>query len=163
ALWLALTVLNKRALSSAKALQYTVERRLAASAQDGSDAAHQLTLFDADEDVDAADRPPELAGLRLGDPRREHAWLETLASAARDAARHETKIARLIRLLDAIREPAVVFTEYRDTLVHIQRRLGTSAAILHGALSRAERSAALDDFTNGRRRVLLATDAAGEG
>src|SRR5206468_2764994 len=82
---------------------------------------------------------------------------------AREAARHETKIARLVRLLEVLREPVVVFTEYRDTLLHLQRRLGFSAAALHGGLTRDERSAALADFASGRRRVLLATDAAGEG
>src|SRR5439155_21590320 len=94
ALWLALAVVNKRALSSAKALQYTVERRLAASGSNEADGADQLNLFDADEDTDA-DRAPDLSGLTLGDPRREREWLEALAAAAREAARHETKIARL--------------------------------------------------------------------
>ena len=36
-------------------------------------------------------------------------------------------------------------------------------ALLHGGLTREERAEALDDFTSGRRSVLLATDAAGEG
>jgi superfamily II DNA/RNA helicase len=37
------------------------------------------------------------------------------------------------------------------------------AAILHGGLTREERTAALDQFVSGSRRLLLATDAAGEG
>jgi len=36
-------------------------------------------------------------------------------------------------------------------------------AMLHGGLTREERTAALDAFRSGRRTVLLATDAAGEG
>src|SRR5439155_1053448 len=53
--------------------------------------------------------------------------------------------------------------EYRDTLLHVERQIGRPAAVLHGGLSRDERSAALEDFVSGRRSVLLATDAAGEG
>jgi hypothetical protein len=72
--WLALAVLNKRALSSARSLQRTVERRLTAL-NGGADAAprQQLTLplFDPDADTDDADRPPDLAGLGLADPSRE--------------------------------------------------------------------------------------------
>ena len=35
--------------------------------------------------------------------------------------------------------------------------------VLHGGLTREERSAALEAFVNGRCQILLATDAAGEG
>jgi superfamily II DNA/RNA helicase len=35
--------------------------------------------------------------------------------------------------------------------------------VLHGGLTRGERAAAIDDFVSGRRRILLATDAGGEG
>jgi superfamily II DNA/RNA helicase len=60
-------------------------------------------------------------------------------------------------------EPALVFTEYRDTLLHLHRAMGGTAAVLHGGLNRAERGQALADFVGGRRSILLATDAAGEG
>jgi superfamily II DNA/RNA helicase len=55
----------------------------------------------------------------------------------------------------------LVFTEYRDTLLHVRDRVAPEAAILHGAMSSAERRQALDTFS--RAGVLLATDAAGEG
>ena len=56
-----------------------------------------------------------------------------------------------------------MFTEYRDTLVRIRAALAQPAALLHGGLTRSERLAALADFSSGRCRILLATDAAGEG
>jgi len=56
-----------------------------------------------------------------------------------------------------------VFTEYRDTLLHLQRAIARPAAILHGGLTRDDRSAAIASFTSGRYSLLLATDAAGEG
>jgi alpha-D-ribose 1-methylphosphonate 5-triphosphate synthase subunit PhnG len=166
AVWLALAVLNKRALSSARSLQQTVERRLAAVELEPDDAPYQLglPLEDGDGETDKADEPPELSGLSLSNPVHERRLLQELAAAAgAAAAAGETKLAALVRLLRRIGEPAVVFTEYRDTLQHLARRLRRPAAILHGGLSRGARAAALSDFTSGRRAVLLTTDAAGEG
>ncbi len=163
--WLALTVLHKRALSSARSLEQTIERRLATLASTDADHTRQLglPLLNLDGEEDDADRPPELAGLALGDAAREQAMLRELAAAARQAAAAETKVAALVRFLDRIAEPAIVFTEYRDTLMHLRRAIARPAAVLHGGLGRDERRAALDDFLEGRCSILLATDAAGEG
>ena len=89
--------------------------------------------------------------------------LETLAAAANDAVRHKTKVHALIRLLRRIDEPVIVFTEYRDTLFHLRDALRQSTLLLHGGLNRDERSAVLSSFSSGGCRILLATDAAGEG
>jgi superfamily II DNA or RNA helicase len=165
AAWLALAVLNKRALSSARSLEQTVERRLTALESGAANDASQLALplSDPDGETDAADRVPELAGLALGGPARERAMLRELAAAARLAAQRETKIAALVRFLDRVTEPVIVFTEYRDTLLRLRDAIGVPAAVLHGGLDRDARTAALGDFIDGRRRVLLTTDAAGEG
>jgi len=170
--WLALAVLNKRALSCARSLLNTVERRLASlttGATNHVDDPRQvgLPLIDPDGETDDADRPPDLADFAFDDPRRERAMLRELADAARLATVKETKIAALIRFLRRVKEPAIVFTEYRDTLLHLHRVLcrlvERPAAVLHGGLSREQRAAALDDFVSARRSLLLATDAGGEG
>src|SRR5690606_773184 len=64
----------------------------------------------------------------------------------------------------------IVFTEHRDTLDYLARKIhtlyGKPAAVLaiHGGVRRAERRAITEEFTkNPESRVLLATDAAGEG
>ena len=163
AAWLALTVLNKRALSSARSLQQTVERRLGALDSAAGNEPWQPALPLADDDANEADQPPALDGLGLSDPARERAMLRELAGAARLAAERETKIAALIRFLDRVAEPVVVFTEYRDTLLHVRTAIGRPAAVLHGGLARDERHAALRDFLTGRHAILLTTDAAGEG
>jgi hypothetical protein len=81
-------------------------------------------------------------------------------------------LSRLLARLARLGEPAIVFTEYRDTLLHVQRTLERShrlvagpgaLGILHGGLTREERRRALDGFRSGGQRVLLATDAGGEG
>ena len=68
------------------------------------------------------------------------------------------------------RQKLVVFTEHRDTLRYLQRRTATllgnedAVAVIHGGMGREERRAAQDVFLHDPQvRVLLATDAAGEG
>ncbi|MER5601661.1 helicase-related protein [Streptomyces sp. NPDC002265] len=64
----------------------------------------------------------------------------------------------------------IIFTEHRDTLSYLQAKisslLGTADAVkaIHGGVRRAERRQITEEFTRNRDvRILLATDAAGEG
>jgi superfamily II DNA or RNA helicase len=164
--WLALSVLHKRALSSAGSLAQSVERRVSSLGASEKAAGHsQLVLpLDTDGEYDSADAAPAWAtNLALNDVERERHLLRALAEAARNAARHETKFSAILRLLRRVDEPVVIFTEYRDTLLHLRDALRRPVCILHGGLSRDERTSALRDFLNSRRQILLATDAAGEG
>ncbi|MGE0386747.1 MAG: helicase-related protein [Gammaproteobacteria bacterium] len=68
------------------------------------------------------------------------------------------------------RQKLVLFTEHRDTLNYLQARIGGlmgrpgSIAIIHGGMGREERRKAQEAFLHDPEvRVLLATDAAGEG
>ena len=164
--WLALSVRHKRALSSARSLQQSVDRRLATLASARAPKVSQLPLpLDdlAGELTSADDAPGWSPLLSLEDAAHERDLLGALADAAARAAQDETKIAALARLLRRVGEPAIVFTEYRDTLLHVQASLGTPSATLHGGMTREERLAAIKQFTSGGCRLLLATDAAGEG
>jgi SNF2 family DNA or RNA helicase len=164
---LALSVLHKRAFSSAWSLAQSVERRLAALA-DGEAASLgeqlALPLGDPTGDLVLADEPPSWPEhLRMADSAHERRLLIALLSAARAASTAETKLRRLDALLRRTREPAVVFTEYRDTLAHVRRRLTRQTVVLHGGLTGEEREAALTAFAAMPAGVLLATDAAAEG
>ncbi len=78
---------------------------------------------------------------------------------------------------DAIARPVpsphqklVLFTEHRDTLAYLERRIGAllgrpgAISIIHGGMGREERRKAQESFLHDPEvRVLLATDAAGEG
>jgi superfamily II DNA or RNA helicase len=166
---LALAVLHKRALSSARSLKRSVDRRLAVLGAERAplDVQRALPLHEtagiAGEQSPADEAPEWSPLLHLLDTVRERHLLGALAAAAGRASRHETKITALGRLLRRVREPAIVFTEYRDTLLHVHASLGMTAVLLHGGLTREERQAALSGFTHGGARLLLATDAAGEG
>jgi len=164
--WLALSVLHKRALSSAWSLARSVERRLAAlsSGERPGTAQMRLPIGDPQGETIAADEAPSWpAELRLSDPARDRRMLSALHQSARSAATDETKVAVLAALLRRARQPAVVFTEYRDTLQHVRRALPGSALVLHGGLTRDERSSVLASFGRDPRGLLLATDAAAEG
>jgi superfamily II DNA or RNA helicase len=156
------TVLSKRALSSAGALHASIERRLALLS--GHAAPSQPALpFDADDD--RSDEPPDGASAAFEDLDEERRVLVQILEAASAAVDEEPKISALRRLLRRVREPVVVFTEYRDTLDRLQRALGGSRAIatLHGGKSPQDRRDAVAAFTRGGVDLLLATDVGAEG
>jgi superfamily II DNA or RNA helicase len=161
--WLMLALFHKRALSCPYALAASVERRLQLLGSDTLAGHEQLLLPLDDEtgDLDGTDTAPMWATPALQDLGKERRLLEQLAAAAREAQGDSGKLHRLHRLLGRLREPAIVFTEYRDTLLHLQTQVAPGASIIHGGMTREQRHAALVAFpTCG---LLLATDAAGEG
>jgi superfamily II DNA or RNA helicase len=164
---LAMSVLYKRACSSAYALRTSAARRLSALPSTGGVAERQLALplDDPTGDLDASDSAPQLSVPLLEHEECERTLLEDIrdrASAAELDQRKLRALMRLIRRLDTRGERAVVFTEFRDTLLHVRDALGP-AAVIHGGLTPAERQAGVDAFVSGDARLLLATDAAGEG
>ncbi|MEW5982319.1 MAG: helicase-related protein [Acidobacteriota bacterium] len=163
---LAFTVLLKRALSGPASLARSIEHRLSVLAERPHTNATQLDLFDDDDD-DPADRftPSSVAAPGLCDTALEIEWLQRIARDARLAAEAPAKVAALLRTLTRIREPAIVFTEYRDTLLELAGRIGPVApcVVVHGGLDQGARADALRLFARGRARVLVATDAAGVG
>jgi SNF2 family DNA or RNA helicase len=165
--WLALAVLQKRAFSSARSLEQSIGRSLAARpAPTGGMWQPMLPLDDSAGELDSRDLPPAWNVETFAEDAETRRRLEAVADIARAAAVNESKPALLARLLSRLQklgEPAIVFTEYRDTLAHIHSVLRLDAAMLHGGLAPPERRAELESFTSGRRSLLLATDAAGEG
>jgi hypothetical protein len=127
---------------------------------------HQLSLPLGDEEAIEDVAPDSILGAPgLADAVRERHWLETIVEAAEDAARIESKIGLLARLLRRMKEPAIVFTEYRDTLERIRNALGPShpdVSVLHGGMTAKDRLLAHREFNAGGS-LLLATDAASEG
>lgn len=161
--WLMLTLLHKRALSSPFSLAASAERRLQLLGATASNGVEQLLLpiDDSAGELDTTDAAPMWGTPALQDTNRERRLLEQVVAAARLAAGSEGKLRRLHRILQSVLEPVIVFTEYRDTLHHVRSQVAPHAAIVHGGMTREQRRAALDAFPS--VGVLLATDAAGEG
>jgi superfamily II DNA or RNA helicase len=168
---LAMIVLRKRALSSMASLVSSVEHRVSWLSGRRAGASFQLPLPLADPDDIGEKQPGDdepdtaLRAPGMADMATELELLTEVLDAARAAATSESKLAALVRILRRAGEQAIVFTEYRDTLSRIADVVGTHTpiAVLHGGLSRAERSAAERAFTAGPARVLLATDVGGQG
>ena len=167
---LAMIVLRKRALSSVAAVTRSIGCRLEGLGERGGRSSVQLLLPLADESEGDADSDDEVPASLLSIPglsnvEEERRVLTELLEAARVATTHDSKTAVLARLLRRIDEPAIVFTEYRDTALALADALApiTPAVVLHGGLDRAARREVEQLFLCGRARVLVATDAAGQG
>jgi superfamily II DNA or RNA helicase len=164
-------VLKKRALSSAGSLGASARRRLVLLADAPVPRVeYQPSLPLSPDDVEPGDRDDELpdavlAAPGLEDVGQERRWLAAIASVAENAARHESKRRLLLRFLNRVREPVLVFTEFRDTLEQLYRvalAAGHPVRRLHGGLSAGERATTVADFVK-HGGLLLATDAASEG
>ena len=68
-------------------------------------------------------------------------------------------------MLRRVHEPAVIFTEFRDTLDALWRALAPHHRVstIHGGMPAALRQASVDALNTGQADVLVATDTAGEG
>ncbi len=159
-------VLSRRAASSPEAVLATLLRRQRMLSDGPPEPAADATL--PWEELDEADGD-EAAGVlmapglqRMDEERGRIDRLIELAYRARSSA---AKPAWIRRLLDRVREPVIVFSEYRDTIEALRARFAPllPVATLHGGLSPAVRRAATAAFVNGPAILLLATDTGGEG
>ncbi|MFB3855597.1 MAG: helicase-related protein [Vicinamibacterales bacterium] len=165
---LAMMVLHKRACSGATTLARSLRRRIALLSVDSAPLPVQQSLFPLESaDTDDADAEPDasLAAPGLDDPDKERRILDNLLALAEAARSDDSKLRRLAILLRRSREPAVVFTEYRDSAETIADFLSAAftVALLHGGLGRVGRLAALGEFASRRASVLVTTDVASEG
>ena len=165
-------MLRKRFGSSVAALRATLRRRLGLppAPEDSDDLVPYVDTDESDPEDEAIDPgaaaeapPPQLTP-------REAELAQTLLSAAKAVPPgRDAKLDALSRLLngDIAGEKVVVFTEYRDTLRTVGRRLhaeGVRFVTFHGATPDAERDLAVRQFMHDPGvRVFLATDAASEG
>jgi len=194
----ALTVLQRRLASSPEAILRSLQRRVARlekrrdavlngtfsetlpdidpDAFDSDDYSAEERERQEEELVDAATSARTVQELDA--ELAELAGLVTLARQVRDSGQ-DRKWAELSSLLqdrqlrfDDKGRPRklIVFTEHRDTLDYLNRKvgaiLGTANAVqsIHGAVNRPQRRQVTEEFTkNPECQVLLATDAAGEG
>jgi superfamily II DNA or RNA helicase len=160
-------VVARRATSSTLAVERTLARRLALLSGTATTVEpHQATLPWAEVDDGDAEVPDRWLGLAaLPSAQDECAWLSRLLALAGDARPYPSKLACLARFLRRAGEPAIVFTEFRDTLEACEPWIAPAGSVvcLHGGMDIPARSHAIAAFTSGQATFLLATDVAGEG
>lgn len=156
--------LARRAASSLEALTRTVTCRLALLSGEVIREPEQALLpWDEFDTGDEIEGHGVLAARGLDDVAVERARLEELLALAK-MCETGSKIRRLLRILCVVHEPVLIFTEYRDTLYAIASRLDDQhCCVIHGGMHADLRRDATRKFNDGRARILLATDAAGEG
>ena len=169
---LALSVLHKRALSSAWSLAQSVERRLSSLAP--SNAADRRISFRFRSAILTASSSPRtslhhgrrICGCRIlnGSGECSPRWPPSRARR-RCASRSWPRSAVCFgaRMNPPSCSPSTATRWCTSVSVCRSRRHPPALVILHGGLTREERAAALDEFGRARRALLLATDAAAEG
>lgn len=157
--------MTRRAASSKAAIERTLARRLALLSNIALEPAQTSLPWEEVDRADDLESDVMLSARGLESVDQERAALEKLIELAH-RCEIGSKIRRLLRLLDIAREPAVIFTEYRDTLGAVVAALSASprrVGFIHGGMPADQRRAAVEAFNDGRLDVLVATDAAGEG
>jgi len=170
-----MTLVQRLVTSSTRAIRATLERRLEALRQ----PEEQINFFallgeelwselDGQEQVDALVRA-RLAGLK-----NEQAEVELLLEMARRTeaqgpdAKAEALLEWIYRLQQEEAAPdlkALIFTEFvptQDMLAEFLSQRGFSVTCLNGGMGMEERQRVQDEFA-GPTRILVSTDAGGEG
>jgi len=170
-----MVLMQRLVTSSTSAIRATLERRTevldSTEQQLGS-----LRYLSQEEwaDMDGQEQLETLLGARLeavGDEKDEVGRLLELARRAESAgvdAKAEALLDRVYRLQQEEGDPelkVLIFTEFVATQEMLRRFLeerGFAVAVLNGAMDADERVAAQEEFA-GEARVLVSTDAGGEG
>jgi superfamily II DNA or RNA helicase len=161
---LLLAVLRKRALSTLRAFEISVRRRLHfLLGRERPREPWTQARLPFQEDAFGDEEDAALCSDTGVEPERERAWLERLLRLA--VVGRDEKIRRLRTLLARTREPVVVFTEFRHSLEVLAQTLQPThrVSVMHGGQTLNEHRDALRQFRAGAAPVLIATDVAGQG
>lgn len=198
---LAMSVLQRRAVSSTWALLRSLERRLdrldkyiaAIIAREMSEKELQvqqerLRVLDVEEEMTSEDEAAQ-EGQEQRDMAEDEAMAATTATNLAELQAEKLQVSRVLdmarqvyeagqdskfeKLRETIQderfkgEKLLIFTEHRDTMDFLVRRLEAlgytgEVARIHGGMPYPEREAQMEEFRT-RCRFMVATDAAGEG
>ncbi|HEV2529110.1 MAG TPA: helicase-related protein [Thermomicrobiales bacterium] len=162
---------QRRLTSSLVAFTRTVERRMEkVRAGSTGGTASYLTAEDvATGDLDDLGQQAIEVSLSPGSESTELTSLRHLLVLA-GRIRTDAKLARLRSFLqeldvDAHGEQVVIFTQYFDTLDYLVKALAADATVVafHGGLKAADKDRAIATFVRGEARILVTTEAGGEG
>jgi superfamily II DNA or RNA helicase len=168
-------LMQRLVTSSTAAIRVTLERRLAAL-QQASDPqmAGQEATFDEETWLEMDGEAQVASAIDVAGWRNEVAEVETLLAAAREteAAGTDAKAEALLELIYKLQQEekdpelkVLVFTEFVPTqamLADFLEQRGITIATLNGAMGLEQRLSAQREFA-GAARVLVSTDAGGEG
>lgn len=177
-------LMQRLVISSTQAIRTTLERRLAALKDDERQTSLRLDElengsettegYDDLYDMDGQELLDELLKSHVSALQNEGSYVETLLEAARKCeqagpdAKAEALIERVYQLQADENEvdlKVLIFTEFVPTQQMLKEFLearGISVVTLNGSMDMDERQRAQDAF-RGQARILVSTDAGGEG
>ena len=182
---LAMTVLQRRLASSLYAITRSLERRknkltdaLEEARKEGKVRAQAADVdVDVDEDEEMTEEQEEqiFGASTARNPEELQAEINQVEALVAQAQAAMTLPERKVtEFRKAIQEQTVqdgnekilVFTEHRDTLDYLTRKVrewGYTVCNIHGGMKLQDRVAAEKDFRSPKVQFMIATDAAGEG
>jgi len=174
-------LMQRLVVSSTRAIRTTLERRLEALTRDSEAADKRKDLVEQADailenahDMDGQELLDELLDARISALQNETAHVEMLLNAAircEEAGSDAKADALLTWLYDLQTEEndsnlkLLIFTEFVPTQAMLKEFLearGVSVVILNGSMGMEERKSAQDAFRD-QARILISTDAGGEG
>lgn len=166
-----MTTYRKLASSSLAAIERALERRL--ERLDGADRTFDPSL-PADEDLEDRDDLSEIGTIRsigafFEDEREQVLNVLAKIHAARSAdTKRDLFVGQILRPLLGQGESLLVFTEYRATQDYLRETIAAAlpdvACVgINGSMTLDEKSEAVRAFNSGKARVLISTEAGGEG
>ncbi|GFP26010.1 hypothetical protein HKBW3S25_01496, partial [Candidatus Hakubella thermalkaliphila] len=179
----ALTILQRRLASSARAIRKSLERRyerlkeLYEKGQLIQDVGYDEEYLEDLEEKERWKKEEELlekltSAETLEELKEEIKKLEELGSLAREVEKKEieTKLNELKKVMDAEKLQKseiklLIFTESKDTLEYLVEKLrkwGYSVTFIHGGMNLDQRIKAENDFRN-QAQIMVSTEAGGEG
>ncbi|WP_176233468.1 helicase-related protein [Candidatus Hakubella thermalkaliphila] len=179
----ALTILQRRLASSARAIRKSLERRyerlkeLYEKGQLIQDVGYDEEYLEDLEEKERWKKEEELlekltSAETLEELKEEIKKLEGLGSLAREVEKKEieTKLNELKKVMDAEKLQKseiklLIFTESKDTLEYLVEKLrkwGYSVTFIHGGMNLDQRIKAENDFRN-QAQIMVSTEAGGEG
>ncbi len=193
----ALTLLQRRLASSPEAIFQSLSRRLErlkgklADVKAGKSGIGDVPDLEDFDEEDYTEEELEKLATKILDsqtaalsPKELQEEIETLAGLVKSAEEllasgEDCKWSCLSELLqdtpemrnaDGRRRKLIIFTEHRDTLNYLERKIGgllcdsNAVKVIHGGTNRVKRREVQEEFNNNPAvTVLIATDAAGEG
>lgn len=165
-----MTTYRKLASSSLAAIERAMEKRLVRLEEGGSistEAQSEEDLEDRDDLLDIS--PVGTLGAFFDDEAEQVRSVLTQIRAARAAdTKSEVFVSQILQPLLQEGQSLLVFTEYRATQDYLREIIedtmpGVVCRIINGSLGLEEKTEAVQAFNTGQARVMISTEAGGEG
>lgn len=165
-----MTTYRKLASSSLAAIERALEKRLVRLEAGGGSAAVTLSEDDLEDRDDLLDISPvgSLGAFFDDEAGQVRAVLSQIRTARAKDAKCEVFVTQILQPLLKEGQSLLVFTEYRATQDYLRETIekampGVVCTTINGSLGLDEKTEAVRAFNAGEARVMISTEAGGEG